>query len=267
MREYYNSQNNTQQTYNYKTIQGYDMPFSQWYLPTQFNLDGYYPQAQAVTVSNPNDTSVKPKATTLEPDATDAEEARKVTTSVTTTTNTANLSRLKGKRWFEMSDDEMRQVYGNYSKDITEPYNGTEAQLNKYLKGKGVLQGKAAVFLEAQKRYGINAAVLAAITVHESGNGKSNVARNKNNVGGVRISGSTTFRTFANVDECIMHMAKLLKNSYVDNPPEKRGAHLTKLYQINARYCPTADPTDRTNENAGWARIVSNNVSAIENIA
>ena len=36
------------------------------------------------------------------------------------------------------------------------------------------------------------------------------------------------------------------------------------LYQINARYCPASDPTDRTNENSSWARAVANNMSIIE---
>ena len=117
--------------------------------------------------------------------------------------------------------------------------------------------------MEAQQKYGISAAALAAITVHESGNGKSNLARNKNNVGGVRISGSSEFRTFSSVDECIMNMASFLKSGYVNN----NGRPLTKLYQINAKYCPTSDPTDTSNGNSGWAKCVARNMSIIDSIA
>ena len=56
-------------------------------------------------------------------------------------TRTTSLASLKAKHWTEMTDSEMRQVYGDYTRDITTPYKGTAADLNKYLEGKGVLSG------------------------------------------------------------------------------------------------------------------------------
>ena len=53
-------------------------------------------------------------------------------------TRTTSLASLKAKHWTEMTDSEMRQVYGDYTRDITTPYKGTAADLNKYLEGKGV---------------------------------------------------------------------------------------------------------------------------------
>ena len=156
-----------------------------------------------------------------------------------------------------MSNGKLKQIYGNYSKDATVLYKGTAEDLNKYLRGKGVLEGQGQAFINAQNKYGISASVLAAICVNESGHGKSNLAKNKNNIGGVRISGSTEFRTFSSVAECIDYMGSFLKKGYLDKG-------LTKLYQINARYCPASDPTDKTGGNSGWAKAVNTFANEIE---
>lgn len=167
---------------------------------------------------------------------------------------------LENKHWSEMTDAELRDVYGNYDRDITKLYAGEAADLNKCLEGKGVLEGKGEVFIKAQNDYGISAAVLAAICMHESNNGKSNYAKNKNNVGGIRIAGSYEFRNFDTVDDCIEYMAELLKNYYVNNP----GRSLKKLYQINAKYCPASDITNKSGNNSQWAKAVENYCNEIE---
>jgi len=155
------------------------------------------------------------------------------------------------------SNAELQRIYGNYSKDATALYRGTAADLNKYLKGKGKLEGQGQAFIDAQNKYGISAAVLAAICVNESGHGKSNLAMTKNNIGGVRVSGSYEFRAFSSVAECIDYMGSFLKKGYLDKG-------LTKLYQINARYCPASDPTDKTGGNSSWAKAVNKFSNEIE---
>ena len=55
-------------------------------------------------------------------------------------------------------------------------------------------------------------------------------------------------------------MARFLKSGYVNN----NGRPLTKLYQINAKYCPSSDPTDRDNVNSFWARNVDRYTSEVE---
>lgn len=132
---------------------------------------------------------------------------------------------------------------------VNSRYSGTAEDLNKKLANRGVLAGKGAVFLKAQEEYGVNAAFLASICIHESG-GTSNYAKNKNNVGGIRIPGKTEFRTFNSVDECIMYMANFLKNGYIDKG-------LTTIAKVGAKYCPTADPTDKAGKNGTWAGYVS----------
>ena len=170
------------------------------------------------------------------------------------------LASLKGKHWTEMTDEEMKLVYGNYTRDITKLYEGTAEDLNEYLRGKGVLEGQGQAFIDAQRRYGISAAVLIGIAMNESTGGQSKNARMRNNIGGVRIPGTTTFKTYSSVAECINDMARFLNSGYVNN----KGRALTKLYQVNAKYCPSSDYTDKDNINSFWARNVEKYVSEVE---
>ncbi len=181
-------------------------------------------------------------------------------TTRSSSVSSSSLAALKGKHWTEMTDSEMRQVYGDYTRDITMPYNGTAEDLNKYLKGKGVLEGQGQAFIDAQRRYGISAAVLIGIAMNESTGGQSKNARMRNNIGGVRIPGTTTFKTYSSVAECINDMARFLNSGYVNN----KGRALTKLYQVNAKYCPSSDYTDKDNINSFWARNVEKYVSEVE---
>ena len=81
MREYYDNLKNNNNNQNYTTqtkINGYEMPFSSWYLPNQITFGGYSPFFQTTSI-----TPVKPQTevkadktdnTSLEPDNTDAEQ-------------------------------------------------------------------------------------------------------------------------------------------------------------------------------------------------
>ena len=153
-----------------------------------------------------------------------------------------------------------KKTYGNYTREATGKCGKTAGQLNKMLKGKGVLEGKGQAFLDAEKKYGINASVLIAIAIHESGNGKSNHAKKRNNIAGIRIAGSKQFRKFNSVNECIDHLASLLKRNYVNKG-------YTQLYQINAKYCPASDNTDYAHTNSSWAKRVDNIAQEVENLA
>lgn len=173
--------------------------------------------------------------------------------------NTKGKTGAKVKHWSKMSDEELKSVYGNYSRDITQPYKGSAADINKYLEGNGVLEGQGQAFIDAQNKYGISAAVLVGIAMFETGGGKSNIARSKNNVGGVRISGSKEFRKFDSVADCVMEMARFLKVGYAENS----GRPLTKLYQVNGKYCPASE----TSGNSRWAKNIDHYASELENTA
>lgn len=170
---------------------------------------------------------------------------------------TDSKSNVKVRHWSKMSDDELKAVYGGYTRDITTPYSGTAEDINKYLRGKGALEGQGQAFIDAQNKYGISASVLVGIAMFETGGGKSSLAKNKNNVGGVRIKGSTEFKKFDSVADCVMEMARFLKAGYVENS----GRPLTALYQVNAKYCPASE----TSNNSRWAKNVDAYASALEN--
>lgn len=91
----------------------------------------------------------------------------------------------------------------------------------------GVLEGKGEQFCKAQEKYGINATFLVGIANHESGLGKSDFARTRNNIAGMR--GSNGYLRFKSVDECIDKMAANLKEKYID-------CGLTTIEQINKKY-------------------------------
>ena len=158
------------------------------------------------------------------------------------------------------SDEQMREIYGNYSRDITTPYSGNAEDLNRYLKGKGVLSGQGQAFIDAQNKYGISAAVLAGIAISESG-GTSSLARKRFNV--TSISSSRGWRRFNNVSECIDYTASMLANRYVKNSGLS-GVSLKTLYQINAKYCPVSDTRNNSSNNRFWAQNVENKVREIE---
>ena len=103
MKEYFDNQgkSNTTTNYNYQTsIQGYDVPFSQFYLPNQISYYGGYPQFQfdmftpsTLKANQENETPAKQVAaqqnnTVTSKKTTRAADITTVTDTRTTTTNT-----------------------------------------------------------------------------------------------------------------------------------------------------------------------------------
>lgn len=112
----------------------------------------------------------------------------------------------------------------------------------------GILKGKGAVFEQAGKMYGIDPKLLAAISMHETGNGTSNAVRNKNNVGG--MMGEHGLQNFSSLDDGIFAMAKNLKRNYLDEG-------LNTIQAIQKKYAPIGAGNDPTDLNQYWASAVS----------
>lgn len=170
------------------------------------------------------------------------------------------------KHWSKMTDSEMKEIYGNYDLDITVKSDITAEQINQFLKKKypkSKLAGKGQVFIDAQNKYGISALVLLGICGKETSYGTTGHAVDGlNNIVNIQKSNPTTndrWRKFDSVEDCIMELARLLKENYVNSPGDGKVQHLTKLYQVNAKYCPAAE----TSRNSGWAKGVN---SCINNI-
>jgi flagellum-specific peptidoglycan hydrolase FlgJ len=113
--------------------------------------------------------------------------------------------------------------------------------LNRHLKG--VLQKTGHFFAEAGKKYDIDPALLAAISIHETGNGTSNAARFKFNVAG--MMGKNGLKTYSSVQESIFDMARNLRQNYLDQ------GKLT-IAQIGAKYAPVGAANDPTQLNNHW---------------
>lgn len=220
-------------------------------------------------ISSQTDTTIKP-ATVQKPVANPIASATVTTKTASNTQRTTktqsrhktSTKKTEAKHWSKMTDEEMKEIYGDYARDITIPYKGTVTQLNKYLKGKGKLEGKGQAFMDAQEKYGISASVLIGICMNECANGTSRLAREKNNVASIRRN-RTSFKTYNTVEDCINDLAQLLSNHYVNGKTKS----LKKLYQINAKYCPVADPEDKKQLNCYWARNVEYKTKEVEQTA
>jgi hypothetical protein len=113
----------------------------------------------------------------------------------------------------------------------------------------GALKNAGSLFVEAGKKYQINPAFLAAVSMHETGNGASNAARFKNNVAG--MMGKNGLKSYVSVEESIFDMARNLRNNYLDE------GKLT-IAAIGAKYAPIGAANDPTGLNNHWVKGVQN---------
>ncbi len=124
--------------------------------------------------------------------------------------------------------------------------SSTAAQIDQALSGK--LAGMGSVFVEAGEKYNIDPALLAAIAQHETGNGKSRAALEKNNIAG--MMGKNGLKTYATVEDSIMDMARNLSQNYLDKG-------LTTIANIGAKYAPVGAANDPTGLNNYWVNGVT----------
>lgn len=73
----------------------------------------------------------------------------------------------------------------------------------------------APYYIEAEREFGVNAIFLYAIAQNESQNGRSYMARTKNNLFG--WTGLDDHMNFGSVEECIMYVADALHNNYLNS--------------------------------------------------
>ena len=99
------------------------------------------------------------------------------------------------------------------------------------------LKGSGKEFVKAEEATGVNALVLAAICVHETNWGKSDLARYKNNYfgwGAFDFSPYESAATFESREESINHAAKSLRKDYLSK--EGRFYRGEDLYSVNEMY-------------------------------
>ncbi|WML24860.1 SH3 domain-containing protein [Neobacillus sp. OS1-33] len=142
--------------------------------------------------------------------------------------------------WYEVIyNGKTGYVYKSYIKeykltdyrfiDLRTQSTVTAKQINDYISkninGKpSVLVNKGQAFIDAGKKYGVNALYLAAHAIHESGFGTSNISLGKKNLFGYGAYDAAPFvgaYRFSTVEQCINYVAQKMKADYL-NP---NGAH------------------------------------------
>lgn len=147
--------------------------------------------------------------------------------------------------WFKITyNNTIGYVSGDYVTEVVTgaPLNGvrdgyqfidlrttapvTAEQINRYIenyvnstKKQSVLLGKGQAFIDAGKKYGINALYLAAHAIHESAFGTSRLALTKYNLFGYGAYDATPFVAayrFSSVEESIDYIARRLKATYLN---------------------------------------------------
>lgn len=115
--------------------------------------------------------------------------------------------------------------------DPAMPCNLTADSYDNLLEGTE-LEGLGQQFAGGEKLYHVNGLFVAAICAHESGWGTSRLARECNNLGGIK--GGSGYREFYNKQICVLYMFSLLDRLYISRGRDTIG-------EIGAVYCETDD--------------------------
>lgn len=118
------------------------------------------------------------------------------------------------------------------------------------------LQPYAGAFQEYGAKYGVDPKVLAAIAMHETGNGTSSAFRNKNNAMGVSNSNGPI--SMPSVEASIEKMAKLLGSQ--SSGPYRNASTVPEIAGI---YAPIGAGNDPGGLNRHWTARVSRNIQAL----
>lgn len=99
--------------------------------------------------------------------------------------------------------------------------------------------------------YDIEWKLVYAIAKHETGNFKSNAWLTKNNPGGIMYwnGKKSVLRQFDNIEQGIHHMAKMIKNGYIDKGSKS-------IEDIGKYYAPIGANNDPNNLNQHWVKKV-----------
>jgi hypothetical protein len=126
-------------------------------------------------------------------------------------------------------------------------------KINQVLDGK--LTGMGEAIVRAGQKHNIDPALLTAVAQHETGNGASRAAMEKNNVAG--MMGKNGLKSYGSVEESIMDMARNLSKNYL-------GTGLSSISQIAAKYAPVGATNDPTNLNNHWVSGVTRFINQLK---
>lgn len=132
--------------------------------------------------------------------------------------------------------------------------NSNTSGINSQLKG--ALANSGPLFEDAGKAYGIDPALLAAISMHETGNGNSRAVQVKHNPAG--IMGKDGLKTYPSLKDGIFDMARNLRKNYIDEG-------ITSIADIGAKYAPIGADNDPGNLNSYWVKGVQSYYNQLTN--
>lgn len=104
-----------------------------------------------------------------------------------------------------------------YSLNLLTPSAVTAYELNQFLKSTN-MAGLGSAFVNAELKTGVNAIFLTSLAIHESFWGKSNIAKDKNNLFGYRAYDKSPYKSavhFSSVEEGVIFVANKLKTNYL----------------------------------------------------
>ncbi|MBW5446346.1 SH3 domain-containing protein [Cohnella sp. CFH 77786] len=119
----------------------------------------------------------------------------------------------------------------------------TQAHIEEILEGTALAdQQLEEAILEIEDKYGINAYFTIAVMKLESGNGKSRLAKTKNNLFGLNATGNGNHKAFSfeTKADSVRKFGQLISKSYV-------GKGYTTVEKVARKYCPA---------NSKWPKLV-----------
>ena len=211
-----------------------------WYEVTYQDKTGYVPGTDLQIVpQNTESTPVLTEKTYLVTDDLNVRESDNTSSSVLTfipNGTTVTSAEQTSNGWFKVTyNGKTGYVSGTYLKEYakTDDYKFidlrttspvTASQINTYIAANvngraSVLLNKGQAFIDAGKKYGVNALYLAAHAIHESGFGTSNISLGKMNLFGYGAFDITPFvgaYRFSTVEDCIYYIAQKIKSDYLN---------------------------------------------------
>ena len=156
---------------------------------------------------------------------------------------------LGGKAWDESMLQTKSSSDDSTGTSISGTTTGDAGKINGILRG--VLAGKGDLYVKLGQKYGVDPALMAAITINETG-GNSKALVNDNNPAGVMDWNNNwrTIKHFDSLEEGIEFSFKNLKTNYIDQG-------LTTIEQIGNKYAPVGAANDPNGLNSGWVPTVT----------
>lgn len=117
--------------------------------------------------------------------------------------------------------------------NLREKSNISKQQIYDMLEGSN-LQVLSDNYYEMEQKYNVNAIFLMALNTEESGHGRSELAINNNNLGGVKSSYGG-YASFESWGSCLEYIASLIDEMYLSETGSYYNG--TSIYGVNIKYC------------------------------